>query len=94
MKNSRRNFIKKTAFGVSSISALSFASKSKDNQSLDSISSLLNILSLFHIMIIHYDIFIKLLIYYSGLFMYGPWARAQGPRPEGPGSARPTHGQP
>ena len=43
MKNSRRNFIKKTAFGVSSISALSFASKSKDNQSLDSISSLLNI---------------------------------------------------
>ena len=42
MKNSRRNFIKKTAFGVSSISALSFASKSKYNQSLDSISSLLN----------------------------------------------------
>ena len=42
MKNSRRNFIKKTAFGVSSISTLSFISKSKDNQSLQSISSLLN----------------------------------------------------
>ena len=42
MKNSRRNFIKKTAFGVSSISTLSFISKSKDYQSLQIISSLLN----------------------------------------------------
>ena len=42
MKNSRRNFLKNTALGVSSIPALSFIGNSNNNQSLDEISSFLN----------------------------------------------------
>ena len=42
MKSSRRNFIKKTTLGVSSLSALSFLSKSEKINSLDDISSVLS----------------------------------------------------
>ena len=42
MKNSRRNFLRNTALGVSSIPAISFISKSNENQSLNDISSFLN----------------------------------------------------
>ena len=42
VKNSRRNFLRNTALGVSSIPALSFISKSNENQSLNDISLFLN----------------------------------------------------
>ena len=42
MKNSRRNFIKKTALGVSALPALGFISKSNDSTSLSDISNFLN----------------------------------------------------
>ena len=42
MKNSRRNFIKKTALGVSTLPALGFINKSNDSTSLSDISNFLN----------------------------------------------------
>ena len=42
MKNSRRNFLRNTALGVSSITALGFINKSSENQSLEDISRYLD----------------------------------------------------
>ena len=42
MKNSRRNFLRNTAIGVSSIPALGFISKSSEYQSLEDISRYLD----------------------------------------------------
>ena len=42
MKNSRRNFLRNTALGVSSIPALGFINKSSENQSLEDISRYLD----------------------------------------------------